>query len=316
MKKLLSLSLLALLLLAGCQGSEQVTPVAQATATPAPTDTPAPTNTPTAEPTSTPTATPEPTDTPAPTNTPRPTNTPAAKPPAPDRDEFQPTPIVIEGESLEPLQVIIKAEEKVRQLDTLTISQVVTMDLGPDIQQTVEQNCSVDLPDQTYCVTETTTTASGQEPQTSTNEVVQIGEQVWLRQEGSEWQELPPDVLEQSGISGQALQGLRLSEFMQNANLAGETIIDGVDVYEITFDLDVAAYFASLLSEDIADLFLESAEDLSGGGTMWIGKDDLLPRKALINMNIGIEDESLTTMTQAAYGNFNEPVDIPNPAEE
>jgi hypothetical protein len=214
------------------------------------------------------------------------------------------------------MTAILKSEENAAKLETITIRQMMNMTVGEELSQNTEQMCQYSRPDNsTYCRTESTAEFGGQS-QESANEIVQIGEQAWLREEGGEWQELPPDFIEQSGLSSEGLAQLRLSTFMTEANVTGQTMINNVPVYIVEFELDVAAYFGSILGEDSAEIFLESAEEMSGGGTIWIGQEDALPYKAEIHMTFQIQGSAMDVTTQVSYSGFNEPVNIPNPEEE
>jgi hypothetical protein len=216
---------------------------------------------------------------------------------------------------LDALRLVIEAETAAKELETMTFVQNLDFDFQI-FQQNMVQTCYVELPDSSYCVTEAVVSFAGQEPVTTTNEVVQNGDQVWLREGEGDWQELPPDTIEQIGLSEEGLGQLRMSDYMLEATLAGETIIDGVSVDEVTFDLDVNAYFQSILGEAAAEQFLASASDGMGSGTMWIGQEDKLTRKALIEMSFTVEGQQLVVSTQAVYTDFNQPVEIPDPTAD
>ena len=336
MKKIVIVFVL-LFVLIGCQSATAVTPepttiaeVPTNTATSEPTATLEPTATATAVPTATntpiPTETPEPepTNTPRPANTPvkaKPTNTPKAEKPTPEpvgtavseatavvNDDV--TPIANTDELGDALEFIQDAESNAQKQDSMTMRQVVTTDASI-LQQIMEQTCNVIMPDQVYCQTTTTVVYGNGDPITNGNEVVQIGDQLWLREEGGEWVELSQDDL---GLTDEAMGQIKLSQFMTDASWAGETTIDGRPVYALDFEMDVATYFTYLMGAEVGDtLPLDTA---LGGGTLWIGQDDMLVRKATIQMGFEIEGEALTVTTQAAYGDYNEPVDIPDPREE
>jgi hypothetical protein len=216
---------------------------------------------------------------------------------------------------LDALRLVIEAETAGRALETMAFSQNINFSYQI-LEQNMVQTCYAEVPDHSYCITEAVISIAGQEPVTTTNEVVQDGQQVWLREGGGEWQELPPDAVEQFGLSEEGLGQLRMSDYMLEATLSGETIIDGVPVHEVTFDLDVYAYFESILGEAAAEQFLASASNGMGSGTMWIGQEDKLTRKAVIEMSFEIEGQELVVSTQAVYMGFNEPVEIPDPTAD
>ena len=279
------------------------------TATAVPTDTPEPTET--AVP---PTDTPEPIDTkePAPTDTPaKPTST-----PAPDEEEAVPTaqPLT-EDVEIDAMQLVLDSEARARSLQTSQFTQNVRVTLT-GLEQHVTQHCMAELPDKAYCRSDITLIIGEAEPIETYNETVQQDERLWLREEGGEWQDATNEFTQSGMFSEEGLEQLVLSEFMEEAEVTGETVIDGVPVYEVTFTLDVNAYFASILGEEMAELFASGATENSGNGRSWIGQEDMLVRKAFIEMFILIEGEEMHVTTQVASFGFNEPVEIPDPTAQ
>ena len=331
---------MVLLLLAGC-GAE----VAEPTATPEeivvatdapeptaePTETAVPTDTPT--PTAAPTETSAPTNTPVPSNTPEPTSTPSRPTHTPERPTLTPTADkaeetteeeaaseVVEDEPETPVNafdVFAKSNAAVEKAETLILKQTVQVTAGGTFTQTMMQDCSVDQagdPPSSYCETIASVAFMGEDPVEDRNEIVVIGEEMWIKTgDAEEWESLPADFMQQSGFSEDFGQ-LRLSEFVTTAEISGETVIDGEAVYEITFELDVATYFANILGEETANMFAELSEEMSGGGKLWIGQTDYYPHKADIEMVFLIEGEEMITTTQAGYV-YNQPVRIPDPTE-
>ena len=93
------------------------------------------------------------------------------------------------------------------------------------------------------------------DPVTTYNETVQDNEQLWLREEDGPWRDITTEFADSEMFSQEGLQQLILSEFMEEAEVVGETVIDDVPVYEVAFTLDVNTYFASILGEEMAALF-------------------------------------------------------------
>lgn len=337
------IGLLLILLLAGC-GAETTEPTSEpeevavatevATDTPEPTETAVPTDTP--EPTAAPTDTPEPTETPAPTHTPAPTNTPArptltptsARPTlTPTVDRTETTEDAVEespSESAEDIvetpvdafDVLEKMNAAVEKADTVSLKQTVQVTAGGTFTQTMTQNCLVDQSDpvSSYCETIAVAAFMDEEPVEEKNEVVVIGDQMWMRSgDDDEWEEMPPDFMEQAGFSEDFGQ-MNLSEFITDASITGEMVISDADVYEITFELDLAAYMGSLLGEEMGDMFAELSEEMNGSGKLWVGQVDYYPRKADIELIFLIEGDEMITTTQAGYV-YNEPVRIPDPTQ-
>lgn len=324
------IGMLFVFFLPGCAAEAEeaaATPAEVAAVTEIPTDTPQPT----AEPTDTavPTNTAEPTDTPEPTNTPAPTNTPGRptltptidksavsaddatekETPAPSGDGITDVPT-------NALEVITLSESAAEVAETIFLNQFVEVLVSGAFTQTITQNCFVEQGDiiSSYCQTAVTVTSAGADPVEEQNEIVMIGEQIWMRSgDEVEWEEMPPDFIEQAGFSEDIGQ-MKLSEFMTDAAIIGETVIEDEPVYEIAFELDVEAYFATILGEEMATMFAELSEEMSGGGKLWIGQKDSYPRKADVEMIFLIEGEEMVTSTQAAYS-YNEPVRIPDPTQ-
>lgn len=310
------------LLLLGCQSGEEATAsptqeIAVATDTAAPTETVAPTQT-----TIPVTNTPEPTATLIPPTKTPPTPptvaaTTAVKPAAtstPDKVVPPAQPLVGDG-VIDVMQLVLDSEKRVQNLETSQFTQIVLVTTA-GFEQRVTQNCAAELPDHVYCRSDVVITVGSDAPLETDNETVQDGEQLWLREEGGEWRDVTTEFAQSELFSQEGLQQLTLSEFMVEAELAGETTIDDVAVYEVGFDLDVNAYVSTILGEEMAALFTASAEENSGRGRIWIGQDDLLVRKALVEMSFLIEGEEISITTQAASFGFNEPVEIPDPTAE
>ena len=335
MKRLIGFGwLLIILVLVACgAGGENVVEtavptqeVAAATETPEPTETAEPTETVAPTETSAPTETAVPpteepiaeeespeTEDPAATEEPEATATTAKPTLTPTPDKIIPTaqPLA-EDDEIDALQLVLDSEDRSRGLQTSRFTQNILV-LTTGFEQQVTQNCQMELPDHGYCRTDIVFTVNDGAPLETYNETVQDGEQTWLREEGGEWREVTAELAESDVISQEGLQQLTMSEFMLEANVAGETTIDGVPVYEVVFDLDVNTYVASILGEELADLFTSGAGENSGSGRTWIGQEDRLARKALIEMSFVIEGQTVFITTQVSSFGFNEPVEIPAP---
>jgi hypothetical protein len=118
------------------------------------------------------------------------------------------------------------------------------------------------------------------------------------------------------GFSPQAVNELRISQFLTTTTLVGETTMGQVPLYEIAFDLDVADYLGTLLGGAEDEAVAELIRSGEAEGRMWIGQEDFLFRKLIIEMTLTVEEETLTVVSRAAYSGFNEPVEIPDPAAE
>ena len=322
---------LLIIVLSGCAADvAEPTPtpevIAAATETAVPTDTAEPTLEPTE--TAMPTDTPAPTNTPTPTNTPAPTDTPARPTLTPTLDKAaSATAQAAKAETsanstadhpADAFELISMSEAASAKVGSMSFSQIVEVAVSGMFTQTLTQNCVVEQGEivSGYCETISSASFEDEEPVEDRNELVTVGNQTWMRSgDDEEWVEMPPDFMAEAGFS-EDLGQLHLSEFMTDAAVTGETTIGGDSVYEITFELDVETYVASILGEETAAMFIELSQEMSGSGKMWIGQLDFYPRKADIEMIFLIDGETMTTSTQAAYFGYNEPVRILDPTQE
>ena len=270
---------------------------AVSTNTPQPTETPAPTNT--LEPTETPapTNTPEPTatQTPEPTNIPgRPTLTPtidknailtataeAAEMEEEEKEDVSEPESSGEVDATDALDILLRSEEATAKAETIVFSQIVEVIITGQFTQTMTQNCQIEQQDvqNGYCETITSFIIPDLDPIEESGEVILLGDQMWSRQgEDEEWEQMPEDFMASAGFSEDMGQ-VGLSEFITLATVTDETKMNDKAVYEISFELDVATYFGSILGDEAATMFTEMSEEMSGRGKMWIGKEDSYPVK-------------------------------------
>ncbi|MCB8968938.1 MAG: LppX_LprAFG lipoprotein [Ardenticatenaceae bacterium] len=321
--------LILLLALAACQTdtNEAATAVPAtdmpATAVPviaaADTETPVPTETATAIP---PTETPPPTETAVPTEIP-PTATRSKPTATPTRAKETATATAVpdsnsdatpDAAAPDALELLTRSSEAQGKLDSFT--QIQTISMESDLfTQTQTQTCMYDMPDQIYCYNETAV-IYGSETVTGTTEMVYNGEAFWMRQNEGEWEQMPEDFMQQMGYSEDLTAQSRLvldESLITAATITGETVIDGVPVYQIEAEMDLSAMLEIMLNEEMAAQFADMVEDGTLTTTLWIGQEDNLTRKQLVNMSFTVEGMELTMSMQAANTGFNEPVDIPDP---
>lgn len=318
--QLIGLILLTAVLVSCSSGGEEVaaTAVSQANPTTTPTETIPPTYTPTA--TATATAVPSQTPTPTETATPQPTATSTPRPTATRRPATSTSGTGSSssnqggGDQPDPdaLAWLQDAEGAMRKLDSMQISAQIEM-ITTDMTLTMSQECASQIPDQSYCLTQSIIIATDVDPFTTTVETLQNGTTLWVRTEDGAWEEQPDDGMDNMGLSSDAISTIRLSEFVTDIEVVGKTEIDEAAVMELAFDLDVPAYFASLLGEDMADIFAQSATEMTGNGRIWIGQEDHLIYRMMVEMTFLIEGETLTAINRAAYHGFNAPVEFPQP---
>lgn len=314
------------------------TPTETPTEKPTDTATPLPTATATSVPTGTPTS--QPTETAVPTR--RPTATPGSQPDATKENSGDATEsetkedaeTVAEGDSekeedpidstlresdseLSAEEILQKSSEALNKIDTITQEQNLIVSTS-FFTQTQHMICHQDLPDSGYCITEISMQAPGEEPMVIQSfEIVVHDDQYWIRPEGQEaWEELPEDFLEDSGFAEDFEEEYTSAlEFLIDPALIGEREIDGLVVYEIHADLS-EEMFAVVLNEETAEQFLAEAEDLEMSTTLWIGKEDFITRRQVLNMFLIIEGEAIELENVVINSNINEPVDIPDPTLE
>ena len=311
---------------------------------------PTPTAEPTAEPTATtaPTATAEPTA--APTETPIPEPTATATKPAPTREaptatpaKDEPTrvaeatpivkeeveeeddvlieesaaPVTVDLAELDVVALMQTAEANAKAQETIIIEQNITT-LLPGVSQSQSQTCYLETETGwQYCLTVSSAVVEGMgDPISSTNEIVYRDETLWVRVDDGDWEELPVDFLETAGFeSFDQLNNIGLSEFVASAEATRQIRLNGIEAYEIQFELDVESYYNAIVNEEMADQIFSLFAEYSGGGTIWLAvEEELVQRMTLQVVFTGDEGELIAT-TKATY-RFNEPITIPNPAEE
>jgi hypothetical protein len=123
------------------------------------------------------------------------------------------------------------------------------------------------------------------------------------------WQPISSSDLAQSGFSANYFQQqLELLKAYDQPKLIGSEEIDGVKCSHIQFEIS-----SSLLSEVFLRSILTGAKDLTGlqiNGEIWIGKQDALTRKSVVEINIGQAYKMTTTLT---YKEFNSEITFPIP---
>lgn len=328
-------SVLLALILFGCQAGEDavetvpVTPQVVAedlsTKTPLPTETPEPTET--AVPTNT--ATPQPTDTAVPTETPAPTrlkitSTPVKMRPTSLPEKLPPVPTShpLTDNTVDVYAIIEKAQTISEQVESMHLwmnmlveVEGITQDMTMDCDvETISENDSEPY-ENMYCQVQVLFSMFGESGGEAINlEMIQLGSEAWMRVEGEEmWMPIPQE--ESSLVATDQLSLEDMEPYLEDAQIIGETEIDGVVVYEIEFDMDVFAFMTSFMGQEFEDTDLEELDEFLMTVRYWIGQDDLLTRKAVIDMALQIEGEPFNMLINMALSNYNEPVKIPNPGE-
>jgi hypothetical protein len=306
-----------------------VEPTAELTATTAPTATAEPTAVPTETPIPEPTATatkPAPTRE-APTATPakdEPTRAAEATPIVAEVEEEEDVvieesaaPVTVDLADLDVVALLQTAEANAKAQETIIIEQIITT-LLPGVSQSQSQTCYVETETGwQYCLTITSAEVEGMgAPISSTNEIVYRDETLWLRVDDGDWEELPADFLETAGFeSFDQLNNIGLSEFLATAEATRQIRLNGIEAYEIQFELDVENYYNAIVNEDTADQIFGLFPEYSGGGTIWLAVEEELLQRFTLQIQFANDEGELVVTTKATY-RYNEPVTIPNPAEE
>ena len=307
------------------------TPTAEPTATAEPTNTPVPTAT--AEPTATMLPTAVPTETPASTSKATPTRiVPLASPTTaakaePTRQPSAPLPVAtqepepdvvieesvarVDLSQLDPFEVLGTAEELAQEQQTVILSQnVSTAFFG--ISQAQNQRCEVDIVNEAqYCLTTTTVSFNGEDPITSTNEVLVRDGRYWLRLEDEPWEEFDAETIEAMGLQTEGqLNTLRLSEFLEELTLNRQVRLNGVEMYEMAFVLDVSSYYQAIVNEEMAEQLFELFDGFEGQGLIWVGVESELVERFSLQLQFNSMMGNMVVTTKASY-EYNVPVVIP-----
>lgn len=299
-----------------------VGPTTEPTATTAPTA--VPTETPIPQPTATatkPAPTRQATATPAPKNEPtRVVGTTPLGSIEEDEDvviEESAAPVRLDLADLDVVALLQTAEANAKVQETIIIEQNITT-LLPGFVQSQIQTCYVE-PETgwQYCLTLTSAEVEGMgTPISSTNEIVYRDDTFWLRVDDGDWEELPADFLEEAGFASlDQLNNIGLSGFLAAAEATRQMRLNGIEAYEIQFELDVESYYTAIVNEDTATQIFGLFPEYSGGGTIWLAVAEELIQRFTLQISFANDEGELLVTTKATY-RYNEPITIPNPAEE
>lgn len=296
-----------MLLLVACEGNAQPETTAEPTTavptlsnTALPTSTPLPTDT--IEPTSTPTIestnTAEPTATSLPTATSEPTGTPISN--------------SLSQLLNEPAQFVIESEKILQALETLTLSQTITIS-STDFTEVLLSRCYYDLPQvASYCVLFTAPPASDEAaPDTET---ITLDSTVWIRQGGSNWQEVTLTVEQAQGATVNEILffPLQFSPYLSNMMIDAQSNLDEIQTYQLSGQLDVVRFLPETLGAGSASFFL-MAETQTGTGQLFVSQESGLPLRFEAEMILGTEARKVFIHVVNTYQDFNTPVVIPDP---
>jgi hypothetical protein len=103
---------------------------------------------------------------------------------------------------------------------------------------------------------------------------------------------------------------MQIADMAKNLTIQGEETIDGVVCTVISFDIDLEKYFEQA-DPGMFDNF--DPNGATGTGKAWIGKDDHLARKLVLDIAFSSGETEMSLTTEIIFSAFNEPVDFPNP---
>lgn len=350
-KYLLSLSVVLLFILIGCQSDNnsnlntddelEPTTVAQLpSSTPLPTNTAVPTatNTATSEPTNTATTVPTDTKTPTPTETAtpektEPTNTPEKPTTTPSSPESQPDSTSTpdddnnnESENNHDLEeavaILEQTEAHAAELETTNALANISMsiiDFTTPTTATIEMQmvCQEEVQLQNaYCSMSMIMDLGieGMDPIEVVVETVTLNGETWVREDGGPWKIEPPGTGNSNEFSLDNFSISELRPFIQEGAVVGESVIDEVPVYEVMLVVDMEGLLGLL-----GGLPIESETSVNVDPVSihyWVGKEDYLTRKLSMEMNFQLNESAFAMTMQMSLKDFNQPVEIPDPTAD
>lgn len=212
------------------------------------------------------------------------------------------------------LQIVTEAEANLRQLRSFNHMRAVKVD-STSFQLTENLDCAMRPPDQIYCHVYRRSANMGEAPAVEDFEFVQRGQRVWLRNSSSApWTELAQDG--GSGVNYLEVQTSQLqpSPFTMDASITGETTIEGLPTDEITLALDPETAVQRLFDADTFNALQEETKDVHAVMTLWVDREQRLMRKVRIRVSFFVQDSSVQVTGEGTLYNFNQPVEIPDPA--
>jgi hypothetical protein len=167
--------------------------------------------------------------------------------------------------------------------------------------------------------------------QTVEMDMITISGESWTREAGKGWEKMPPgSVNATGGLGGDPAAALRYLEQAKNLEKLNDEKVDGVDCHHYSYEMDAdALYTPEMLSQLTGDAQLTDAqardmlESAELKGEVWVGKEDLFPRRQLIDTTFDISGlpglEGVTVkydmQIDMRFSQINEPVEIKAPLD-
>lgn len=225
--------------------------------------------------------------------------------------ESQPTTPPTNTPEPDALTILDQSAAAVSQLNTL-IQEDVMLVTSAAITSTLQQNCQYERPSSAYCQIESTLkTADRERPLTNKFEILFLDGIVYTRPDGRPEWETAPDTAGPGIINPQDGPFILNPGMVQEANVVGETAVNGTEVYEIEAVMD-SVIVTALLGEAAAEMLPDlAAADIQG--RFLIGKTDNLPYLQEFTAVINLQGDTAEWQITIRSTGFGEPVTIPQP---
>ena len=182
------------------------------------------------------------------------------------------------------------------------------------ITSTLQQNCQYERPSRAYCQIESALKTAGQErPLANKYETLFLDGMVYTRQDTRpEWEPAPDGAASGPGmINPQDGPFILNPGMVTEANVVGETAVNGADAYEIEAVADPAIIIALL--GDAAAAMLPGLDNIAIQARLLIGKEDSLPYRQEFTAVINLQGEAADWEITIRNMGFDEPATIPQP---
>lgn len=162
-------------------------------------------------------------------------------------------------------------------------------------------------------------------------EMIAVDGEYWMREAGGSWQKEPAAAAGMTtGLGGDPTAALQYLEQARDVKRLGDEKVEGTDCYRFSFTMDADALATpemlgqvtsgGQVTDEQARQMLETAVL---AGEVWVGKEDLFPRREVIDMKFeisglpGLGDAAIKYDMQIdmRFSKLNQPVEIKTPAD-
>ncbi len=142
------------------------------------------------------------------------------------------------------------------------------------------------------------------------DEFLQRDSQIW-RLEAGDWQNSDGRLFSKNSITT-ADPIDYFFRFMEDILFVGEVELEGQQLYEVSFLLDMNAYVIDQFNVSLEHPVIQENPGRLNAGTIWIDKETMLLHRATIDLGlIGGTEQPITV--EVSFEGFNEPVEMPDP---